>query len=1127
MTSRRSLIALLGAMIAMLAMPAIASAAAPTGWMVTTLGLGNGTPEPSSCAALAVPTGGPDTTPPSDQTIAPPTGWSTTSLNVTLAATDDTAVAGFKWRIDGAPFVDAANGDTIPLTDPGVHTLETCVFDADGNYDGSTFTYRIDDNLPSDQTDSGTLAWTQTSRTVTVTGFDPTSGVHHVEWELDSQGVHSDPNNTAVPIVADGAHTLRTRVVDVAGNSSNWVDHTVRIDGTAPTDTTVGPGAWQTGPYTLAITGTDADSGVSQVDYKIDDGPENIVPTPATATISADGIHTVHTRVRDTAGNWSGWKDTTTVKVDKTAPTNQTPIGPGASVWIATDYAVVVSGADDGSGVQEVQWRVNGGPITSGPSGFTQATVTGTGPHTLETRVVDNAGNGTWRSETINIDKVAPSNTTTVPASAVPTPASIAIAGTDAHSGIHHVEWKVDGGPLQSTTDLANANATATLNGPHTLWSRVVDNAGNATERTDTFTINTSLNNDTTPPTDTTETVSSGWYVEPTTVTISASDAGVGMNAVQWRLPGNPIETRTGSSYDLEFNEEGVFKLETRGRDYAGNVSPWRLQIVRIDFTVPSDTTAFPTEWQTSRTFAWTATDELSKPASFEYLIDNGSLQTAAVGALIDFGTDGEHTIDHRVLDAAGQSSDWSGQQTVRIDTVDPANTSAVPNPAWSATAVSVALSGTDASPGSGFDTVEWRLGNSGTIQSGTTALIDTDGQFDLQTRAVDVAGRTSAWRHNPVKVDLTAPANTTPDAPEGWRSTPYTVTVAGDDGAGSGVATIDVKVDGATVAGPGVTVTGDGEHTIESRITDVVGRTSGWRTDTVRIDSVVPTATLTCPTGWKTGAVSCMPTADGGLSGLAGLTLAVDGGAATPVTSGQAAPVTTDGAHTLTLKAVDGAGNEKTVQAQVRVDRTAPAVSLACPAAAAPTGYVCQAAASDGLSGLSALSYSLNGGAWTPVPSNGTFAVASGTVRVRALDAAGNEGLTSVLTLPVRVPPVVTTPVTPRTASTPVYLAGRHNDDAMVGALVAARSATGTVSVDLRPLAVGRGRYQVVIVLKSGKHKRTVKKTYTVGRDGTLRRLSASLAGASDRTTVTLTVRKKHGRSWRKHAAAKVVLAK
>ena len=789
-------------------------------------------------------------------------------------------------------------------------------------------------------------------------------------------------------------------------------------------------------------------------------------------------------------------------------------MGPG-SAWIATDYSVVVSGADGGSGVAEVQWRKDGGPIHPGPSG-TQATVSGTGPHTLETRVVDNAGNGNWRSESINIDTVAPSNDTTVPTSAVPTPASIAIAGTDAHSGVNHVEWKVDNDPLQSTTDLANATATATTNGPHTLWSRVVDNAGNATDRTATFTIDTNLNHDTTPPTDTTETVSSGWYVEPTTVTISASDAGVGMNAVQWRLPGKPIETRTGSSYDLAFNEEGVHKLETRGRDYAGNVSPWRLQIVRLDFTVPTDTTNFSTEWQTSRTLAWSGTDTLSKAASIEYLIDNGALQTAAVGALIDFGTDGEHTIEHRVLDNAGQSSEWTDPpQTVRIDTVDPMNTSASPDPTtWSATPVSVALSGTDAAPGSGFDKVEWRLGNTGEIKSGTTALIDTEGQFDLQTRAVDVAGRNSGWRHDPVKVDLTNPTNTTPETPDGWRSTPYTVTVTGDDGTGSGVATIDVKVDNVLVPGATVTVTGDGVHTIASRITDAVGHTSGWRTDTVQIDSVAPAATLTCTggTGW-TASVSCTPTADGGPSEIDELTLATDGGTPTPVTSGSAVPVTGDGTHTITLKAVDGAGNVKTATAQVNVDATAPTASLSCAAASAPTGYVCQASGADGLSGLIALSYSLNGGAGTAVPGNGTFNVASGTVRVVAVDAAGNSALTAVLTLPVRTPPAPPAPpVTLRTKSAPVYLAGHRNVNGMVGALVAARSPTGTVSIDLRPLAVGRGKYQVQITLKSGKHKRTVKKTYTVGRDGTLRRMAASLAHATDKTTITLTVRKQHG---------------
>jgi hypothetical protein len=82
-------------------------------------------------------------------------------------------------------------------------------------------------------------------------------------------------------------------------------------------------------------------------------------------------------------------------------------------------------------------------------------------------------------------------------------------------------------------------------------------------------------------------------------------------------------------------------------------------------------------------------------------------------------------------------------------------------------------------------------------------------------------------------------------------------------------------------------------------------------------------------------------------------------------------------------------------------------------------------------------------------------------------------------------------------------------------------------VSIDLRPLAVGRGKYQVQITLKSGKRHRTVKKTVKVGRGGTLRRMAASLAHATGKTTITLTVRKQHGKSWRKHATARIVLAK
>jgi hypothetical protein len=422
---------------------------------------------------------------------------------------------------------------------------------------------------------------------------------------------------------------------------------------------------------------------------------------------------------------------------------------------------------------------------------------------------------------------------------------------------------------------------------------------------------------------------------------------------------------------------------------------------------------------------------------------------------------------------------------------------------------------------------MQWRL-DGGDIQDDGPAIVDTDGTHTLETRALDFAGNTSVWRTDTVKIDMTAPANTTPDPPAGWRSTPYDVVVDGDDGAGSGVDTIEVKVDGVD-ATPTVHVAGDGVHTIESRIIDLVGHASEWRTDTIRIDSAVPTATLTCAagTGWNARAVSCTPVAAGGPSGLQTLTLKTDSGAPVTAISGHAVSVTGDGSHVLTLRAVDGAGNEKSVQATFKVDRTLPAAALSCAAATTSTGYVCRATASDGTSGLASLAYSINGGAWTPIASGGTFAVAGGTVRLRALDIAGNQTLTTPATLPARKAPVVQAPVTVRSESEPVYLAGHKDPDSLVGALLAARSPNGTLSIDLRPLAVGRGKFQVRLLLKSGKHKRTVTKTYAVGRGGTLPRIAASLAGASGKATVQLTVSRRHGRSWRRYATSRLVLAK
>jgi hypothetical protein len=107
-----------------------------------------------------------------------------------------------------------------------------------------------------------------------------------------------------------------------------------------------------------------------------------------------------------------------------------------------------------------------------------------------------------------------------------------------------------------------------------------------------------------------------------------------------------------------------------------------------------------------------------------------------------------------------------------------------------------------------------------------------------------------------------------------------------------------------------------------------------------------------------------------------------------------------------------------------------------------------------------------------------------------------------------------------------PVHIAGHSDVASLVGAVHAARAQNGTVSVDLRPLAVGRGSFRVDLRVKSGGRSRRVARTYKVGRLGTLPRIQARLSGATARTTVTLSVKRRAGGKWRRHATARVVLA-
>ena len=198
-----------------------------------------------------------DTTPPVDTTPPAPAGWLDEPYVVLLSGTDETLFDRMEWTVDAGATINPPDGDgNAVIAAEGVHTFETRAVDAEGNDSGwRADTVRIDLTAPGDTTFSGTTAWRNVPATVLVSGTDALSGVDHVEWRLDGGGDHSGPNPTSVPVAGDGEHTLQTRVLDAAGNSSPWAPHTIRVDTVLPVDETAAPAGWQTGALMVPVAG--------------------------------------------------------------------------------------------------------------------------------------------------------------------------------------------------------------------------------------------------------------------------------------------------------------------------------------------------------------------------------------------------------------------------------------------------------------------------------------------------------------------------------------------------------------------------------------------------------------------------------------------------------------------------------------------------------------------------------------------------------------------------------------------------------------------------------------------------------------------------------------------------------
>ena len=559
-------------------------------------------------------------------------------------------------------------------------------------------------------------------------------------------------------------------------------------------------------------------------------------------------------------------------------------------------------------------------------------------------------------------------------------------SGSDAVSGLAGVSLSCGSNPCTITAD-----------GTHTITATATDNAGN------TASTSVTVRKDTTPPTiafsPSGTAGNSGWWRSSVTLSASGSDAHSGLSSLSLSCGSNPCT----------LSAQGANTVTATAGDAAGNTASSSTTIY-ID-TVPPNASLSPSGtlgsngWYVSNVTVTTGgSDATSGVASVQTRLNGG----AWGGNSVTITTDGVHTVEGQSTDVAGNTSSVVST-TIRRDTVPPTASLNIPTPngsnGWFVTNPTVSTSGSDAT--SGIAASQVRV-NGGAWQS--SAVVSGDGTHTVEGRAQDNAGHWSSTVSAAVRVDTTPPGVSAdipaPNGQNGWYVSPVTVTAQGSD-ATSGVASREVKLGSGAWQANSLTVSTDGTHTVTVRTTDNAGLTN-TATVNVPYDATPPTISgldvsgTAGNNGWYRSNVA-----------VAGIAADATSGIALVQVNGQPNLSLSDGVHSVTVRAVDQAGNESTQTITVRVDTTPPDLTPQLSPVDGLNGWYIQGAsidavADDTLSGLADVRVRVDGGNWQSLPltltDEGVY-----EVEIQAEDEAGHITSRSLTISIDRTAPTIT----------------------------------------------------------------------------------------------------------------------
>ena len=624
-------------------------------------------------------------------------------------------------------------------------------------------------------------------------------------------------------------------------------------------------------------------------------------------------------------------------------------------------------------------------------------------------------------------DTTAPDTTITAGPTGTTTDNRPAFSFTATESG-SVFECRVDSG---SWADCTSPWTTAALSdGNHTVSVRATDVAGNtdASPATRSFTVGTAPPPDTTAPDTTITSGPTGTTTDSTpTFAFTATEANsvfeCRVDTGAWANCTTPWTTAALS--------DGNHSVSVRATDVAGNTdaSPaTRAFTVDTAAPPPSDTTAPDTtigSGQTGTTSATTASFAFTSSESgstFECKLDTGAWATCTSPKPYSGLTTGSHTFSVRATDAAGNTDGTPATQTWTIQSApadhqpvaaytdtpaSPTIGQAVSFDASSATCDDTPCTYTwedDGGDGPAGD--QWPLGSGKTmsftfqeagVKNVRVTVTDVDGDTATTMKAITVGAAAPP-------ADTTAPDTTISSGPTGSStdSTPTFAFTASESGS-----TFQCQLDSgawASCTSPWTTTTlADGPHSVAVRATDAAGNvdaTPATRAFTVNTattpppDTTAPDTTIgsgpTGPTNDTTPTFAFTASESGST-----FQCQLDSGSWASCTSPWTTTALGNGAHSVSVRATDAAGNTDASPAtrSFTLDTSAPNTTIDSAPPALSPGSSATASFSASESGAT-FECRLDGGAWAACTSPKTYtglSLAQHTVDVRATDAAGN----------------------------------------------------------------------------------------------------------------------------------------